>query len=191
MAQIDETDQTDGKDGKDDDVGSGPPPWVVGVVAALVVGVFVFVLKGQPFATTDPAGWGQFGDYFGGLMNPLIAFSAFLWLATSVKIQKRELKTTREALEKQAATSLLAARIQTLNIELSSVVGYLQHLRTKQLRISELQNRLDRPQTYVNEAGVVTGLDRASKDLYNEILGFQKEEARVLGEIRELSSKLT
>lgn len=40
--------------------------------------------------------WGAFGDYIGGLMNPLVAFAAFYWLTQSVKLQKAELKKLNE-----------------------------------------------------------------------------------------------
>ena len=40
---------------------------------ALVVGVYVYALGALPFSRTDPGAWGQFGDYVGGLLNPLFA----------------------------------------------------------------------------------------------------------------------
>ena len=43
--------------------------------------------------------WGAFGDYMGGLLNPFIAFLAFLALLKTIEIQSKELKLTREELE--------------------------------------------------------------------------------------------
>lgn len=42
--------------------------------------------------------WGQFGDYVGGILNPVLAFFAFYWLTQSVMIQSVELAATRRAL---------------------------------------------------------------------------------------------
>lgn len=62
--------------------------------------------------------WAQFGDYFGGLLNPVIAFVAFLWLVRSVKLQQEELRkmnteieATRRLQEKQDARAEEAAMI--------------------------------------------------------------------------------
>lgn len=61
---------------------------------------FLIINKGT--LASDSAYWGQFGDFVGGFLNPLIAFSALYWLTRSVKLQKTELKETRKALEESA-----------------------------------------------------------------------------------------
>ena len=83
-----------------------------------------FILQGQDISTSS-SDWGSFGDFIGGVINPLIAFFAFYWLTISVLIQKRELSDTRQALidsekaqRKQAETSVLTAKLQSLNIQL-------------------------------------------------------------------------
>lgn len=43
--------------------------------------------------------WGAFGDFIGGILNPLVALSAFYWLVHSVVIQKTELQATTAALQ--------------------------------------------------------------------------------------------
>ena len=37
--------------------------------------------RGQ-ILSEKPEAWGQFGDYVGGLLNPLVAYAAFYWLLT-------------------------------------------------------------------------------------------------------------
>lgn len=49
--------------------------------------------------TTDPAGWGSFGDYIGGILNPFIALFAFYWLTSSIRTQVKELTDSREQFE--------------------------------------------------------------------------------------------
>lgn len=53
----------------------------------------------------DNADWGTFGDFFGGILNPIIASFALYWLITSVNLQIQELKKTNEALEKTVETA--------------------------------------------------------------------------------------
>lgn len=45
--------------------------------------------------------FGQVGDLFGGIANPIITFLALIALLYSIKIQKEELKKTSEALKQQ------------------------------------------------------------------------------------------
>ena len=75
--------------------------------------------------------WGTFGDYFGGILNPVIAAFAFYLIAKTYELQKTELEATRSLLEVStnaqkdqiklaALTALLNSnlmRIDTLNAE--------------------------------------------------------------------------
>jgi hypothetical protein len=81
--------------------------WVAGVFAvALPAGYFVWwhFHAELPQNVTDPGAWGTFGDFVGGLLNPLVAFLALFWLTRSVQIQRTELRETRAALDEQSAT---------------------------------------------------------------------------------------
>lgn len=77
----------------------------------------------QAFVAADPQYWGQFGDFVGGILNPVIAFGALFMLTISVLIQKTELAETREQLteskkaqEEQARMQLLSATIAAKSI---------------------------------------------------------------------------
>lgn len=99
---------------------------IIGLLVAIYVVYFYFWL-GQE-AAIDAEKWGQFGDFIGGLLNPLVAFAAFYWLTQSVKLQKQELGDTRKALEdsaaaqvEQADSSRRSVRIGALSALLNSV----------------------------------------------------------------------
>lgn len=47
------------------------------------------------------AGFGQLGDYFGGVLNPIVAGGALVLLFIAIQIQSRELAETRKALGNQ------------------------------------------------------------------------------------------
>lgn len=56
-------------------------------------------------ATENPGAWGTFGDFLGGLLNPLVS-TLTLFVAVSVwRLQKVELEQTKQALEEQAKTA--------------------------------------------------------------------------------------
>ena len=100
---------------------------VVAVFAPAVYGLWFFIVHDAPLSL-HTGDWGAFGDFVGGLVNPLVAFFAFYWLTKSVLIQKEELSDTRSALvesqraqERQAELAFVSAKLQSLNAELETV----------------------------------------------------------------------
>lgn len=95
--------------------------------------------------SADTGTWGEFGDFIGGLMNPIVAGCALYWLAMSVRLQKQELAATREELEltrgelatasaaqqEQARLAMLSTQISSLNLRLSAITSELTHLRAR------------------------------------------------------------
>jgi hypothetical protein len=100
----------------------------VGALALLVVFAYFNRFKYMlDFTLSDkPEVWGQFGDYVGGVLNPICAYMAFVWLVRSYALQKAELAETREALERtqvaqqrQAEVAFASARIEAASIRLN------------------------------------------------------------------------
>lgn len=77
----------------------------------LIVGGIITIVLALYFSTfhvsvsVDNGDWGTFGDFFGGVLNPVIASFALYWLITSVNLQIQELKKTNEALVKTVETA--------------------------------------------------------------------------------------
>lgn len=65
-------------------------------VMLLVVAAYVFRFQNHPAG--DPDAWGQFGDYFGGLLNPALGSFSVLALIYTVYLQTKTLEATREQL---------------------------------------------------------------------------------------------
>jgi hypothetical protein len=69
--------------------------------------IFVLIIIGAYVATfgfTLPAEnshWGTFGDYIGGLVNPLIAFMVFIFVAKTYSLQRDEVSELRHLILKQ------------------------------------------------------------------------------------------
>lgn len=122
---------------------------VVGGVAVGALGsyvVFFAFLMEYPLST-DPSIWGAFGDFVGGLLNPVIAFAAFVWLARSVHIQQKELGDTRKALadatiaqQEQAEHADNTAKLEAIKMEFQFInqqIEYLQQCHTNDARERE------------------------------------------------------
>ncbi len=76
---------------------------IVGGIIALVL--IAYFSNFHVSVSVDNGDWGTFGDFFGGILNPVIASFALYWLITSVNLQIQELKKTNEALEKTVETA--------------------------------------------------------------------------------------
>ncbi|MCR9778178.1 hypothetical protein NB609_19365, partial [Vibrio parahaemolyticus] len=103
--------------------------------------------------SADASVWGAFGDFVGGILNPLIAYSAFYWLTVSVLIQKQELSDTKQALiesslaQKEqvefariaAKVDVLKLRLNKINMQLSAQTDYRNHLLSNGLQNSSVK----------------------------------------------------
>lgn len=96
------------------------------VVAAVIAVVATFIFRahvGGEIVTADTTKWGQVGDFFGGLLNPVFGFLTIVALVLTLLLQNRELKVSREELElsrDELAKSAEALRAQNKAIEQQS-----------------------------------------------------------------------
>ncbi|KAB0757455.1 hypothetical protein IGA63_35755, partial [Pseudomonas aeruginosa] len=70
-------------------------------VCALIVVVGVLVVD-VVFSLLGVKTHGTFGDFFGGVANPLLTFLTFFGLLITIVLQKEELKETRKELARSA-----------------------------------------------------------------------------------------
>lgn len=80
-------------------------PWFLVIVAALAIAAIAYAVWHYPSAGVVPAAtgaeaWGQMGDYFGGMLNPVLSFCALIALLYTIHQQHQELALTRRELEK-------------------------------------------------------------------------------------------
>lgn len=75
--------------------------WLLGAtfVATVVVGQ-----RGQP---------GQWGDFFGGFLNPILTFITFMGVLITIVLQQRELKESREELRRSAEALVLQNEVSS------------------------------------------------------------------------------
>jgi hypothetical protein len=115
--------------------------YFAGALVVLILGVYAWNFFGRAPAP-DPEQWGQFGDYIGGILNPITALLAFYWLTRSVLLQKEEMQRTAEALidsarhqAAMAAQAERAARINASSALLASVQADVDFYRAKLTKI--------------------------------------------------------
>lgn len=100
-------------------------------IAAIVSTVLVLTVAGLysfkfgPEVAGDTGTWGQFGDFFGGTLNPLFAMLAFLALLWSIALQASEFERASSHLSEQvrlARQEAETARRDRLSQELLEVI---------------------------------------------------------------------
>jgi uncharacterized membrane protein len=95
---------------------------LLGAVAAMVVqGMYWYKFAYLPGAwftlSTDPAVWGQYGDYIGGILNPIFSSLAFSGLVITIVLQARQIDEAKKLAnleEMQRVQSTIANRIDHL-----------------------------------------------------------------------------
>lgn len=112
---------------------------VIAIIAIIYVGTFGLA------RSYDHAVWGAFGDYFGGILNPIFALFAFLGVLWSLDLQMKQVKQLSK--DKQADEILQVVKdIDTHLHELSKIfVGtssghevLINHMAAESRRIHEL-----------------------------------------------------
>lgn len=175
--------------------------FIAAIVALVAIGTvsFVYIAAFGATRSTDPEIWGQFGDYFGGVLNPLFALAAFLSALWSINVQQREAR---------AAAKQLAAQTEFARRELeefgSERLGeeFLHVIRDIDQRLSKLLESVISPggaaQT-VTIAQMVAEADRlasfgGSSDSFSQFLRYANERGSVVEapvrEIKYLVNKL-
>lgn len=79
-------------------------PWIAGALALGLIFGYAIVFRALPI-NERPDAWGQFGDFMGGLLNPLISLFTLIVAVSVWNLQKTELLETRLALEDQGKTA--------------------------------------------------------------------------------------
>lgn len=91
----------------------------MGLWATVYFGWFFYNRGIQP--PLAAASWGVMGDFFGGFLNPVVAYFAFFWLTKSVRLQKEELAETRQALSEAANAQREQVALANTSVRLNAL----------------------------------------------------------------------
>ena len=89
-------------------------PFVAGIALLISVAVYIFQFWGD--LADSHSRWGEFGDYLGGILNPIFALLALFALLFTIVLQSRELRNSTHEL----ATSARALKEQSALLKLQS-----------------------------------------------------------------------
>jgi large-conductance mechanosensitive channel len=93
----------------------------------------------------DTGVWGTFGDYVGGILNPVIAAFAFYLIAKTYELQKTELEETRKLLEVSTNAQKDQIKLAALTALLNSNFTRISLLEAEMLRLLESKSRNPEP----------------------------------------------
>jgi uncharacterized membrane protein len=98
------------------------------VVALLVVGFYFGRFRGE---LGNQEVFAQFGDYFGGVLNPMLGFATVALLIYSIRLQAKELRNTTEELRLTRKEMEVATREASRSAEAATSQIELMHSREK------------------------------------------------------------
>lgn len=86
----------------EDELDKQPPiqtwaPYIAGLIIVLAIGFYALHFHGG--LSDEQAKWGEFGDFIGGLVNPIIGFFTIWLLAVSLRQNHRALSQANKALD--------------------------------------------------------------------------------------------
>lgn len=119
-------------------------PRIAGTLALFLVVGYALTFR-ELSANANPAAWGTFGDYMGGLLNPLISLFTLMVAMKVWNLQKTELLETRKAVEEQGKTTEQQRREQRffdfLNIYRTTVDSIQFEMESKAGSVIALQGK--------------------------------------------------
>ncbi|MDX7787021.1 hypothetical protein [Aeromonas caviae] len=121
-------------------------PWVVlALFVIMLIVPYVFNFYKFPWSKS-PGDWGTIGDYFGGLLNPLVSSLALYFLIKAYLTQKEELVETRQVLEKTEESNKEVAKSQKLLVETQHLTSLIN---SEYQKVEYLYKELDRCTTAI------------------------------------------
>lgn len=141
---------------KDNKKSLEPIDFVFGVACILVILVpisYWFNFRTNSIAS-DVSSWGAFGDFIGGIVNPILGFFSFMALLITLDLQRKqlnkteeqlglnrqELKLTREELQKAADAQVDSAKVMSEQLKTQALQQFENLFFAL---INQLQNRIE------------------------------------------------
>ncbi len=111
----------------------------IGLVIIIIIGFYIFKFGGRPFSEKT-ADWGAFGDYLGGVLNPIIAGAGLILLLRTLSQNAEALKQNEKSL-KQAKKMIKQGNkvIKQNAVELIETRGEVRQAREAQERLAEIE----------------------------------------------------
>jgi hypothetical protein len=92
--------------------------------------LFAYVAKFGMHLSAEHDRWGQFGDFLGGILNPLTSFFTLIVAVFVWRLQSKELTETRAVLNEQTQINRLTFADQMLMYHLDAISSCLNQIKT-------------------------------------------------------------
>ncbi len=139
---------------------------------------------------------GSIGDFFGGIMNPIIAFMALVWLVKGVRLQQKELSDTKAALQasekhqaSQVKIAAITALIASINDEHSRLRSYRQTIEpelNKLIKAHDYEQAQMLPNHFLSADEDLVALSEEFNALTNTISDYESQKLEYLAELRKI-----
>lgn len=154
-------------------------PFVVICIIVFIVVGFYFVnfqlLRNENWwnvfqnLSEDTGKWGEFGDYVGGILNPVIAAFAFYYIAKTYELQKSE---SAKTIKIAALTALLNSNLTRIGLLESEKTQWLQ----SQERLLSKKDTHESYETYLSDVGKkIWEIQSEIDELQEKNKGFERE----------------
>jgi hypothetical protein len=95
----------------------------VALFALIVAGTYAIYFGGiQKFHLGGSDSWGQFGDYFGGLLNPIIGMATVLLVVRTLVATREEASATRAEMQRQLEFLMGEQKREDIRRKLNGVI---------------------------------------------------------------------
>lgn len=172
------------------------------ILLAPILIVILLTLAVPVYLLFQPGKWeigyeinGAIGDFFGGIMNPIIALMALVWLVKGVKLQQTELAETKAALQasekhqaSQVRIAAITALIASINDEHARLRTYRQALEPdlkQQMKEHYDQQALLKPHILAMDPCTVELLDKFHT-IEDAMTNYESERNKYLAELRKI-----
>ena len=159
---------------------------IICFIVLIIVGFYFYNFHNG--LSRDNGVWGTFGDYVGGILNPIIAAFAFYLIAKTYELQKTELEETRKLLKVSTKAQLDQLRLAAMVTIFDYKTSQLYKLEDRKMTMANWQSSHNS-----NITGLAEGIEKAriSRDFHNtniEPLNIGIE--KINKEIEDLSEKI-
>lgn len=134
-----------GQEGNDKSLEKSITRWQWGIGIYVFINIVLYfgwfkIVKNYELSQSADV-WGQAGDFFGGMLNPIVALAAFFWLTKGVRLQQKELADTKAALEASERHQAKQVKISAITALLNASSEEYENFKIYQKESSEKQKR--------------------------------------------------
>ena len=151
---------------------------------AFFVGFFIIIYLctfgwNMPNAENELIGkWGTFGDFFGGVLNPILGCASFMALLYTIDLQNKQLKQSAEALD------LNSKELQNSNRQLEMSANAQTEMEKTQ-RLQQFEGLFTYMANEISKIYENIRKDTSISQLYHEILLSNWDKEKIIEQIRQ------